>query len=330
MSKYVHVLRIAAIAVAGVAPLAHAQAPWTGSGQGYPVKPMRLVVPFAPGGATDILARLVAQKIHERWGQTGVVENRPGGGGNIGADFVAKAAPDGYTLMVGGVPHAIGMSLYQKLPYDLAKDLVAIGNLATFPSIIAVHPSLPAKSVKALLTLAKARPGQLNYGALAGSPNHLAIELLNMMGGVKMALIPYKGGGQVVTDLVAGQVQLASVGFPAGLPMVQAGRLRAIAVTGEQRAPTLREVPTVVESGIHGYVVTSWYGMFGPAALPRDIVSKWSGELTNLLAAADVKERLATLGADPAPMAAEPFGRFVREEIARWAKVVKVSGATAN
>jgi tripartite-type tricarboxylate transporter receptor subunit TctC len=291
---------------------------------------MRLIVPFAPGGATDILARLVGQKIHERWGQTGVVENRPGGGGNIGADFVAKAAPDGYTLLVGGVPHAIGMSLYQKLTYDLAKDLAPISNLATFPSIIAVHPQLPVKNIKELLALAKARPAQLNYGALAGSPNHLAIELLNMLGGVKMTLIPYKGGGQVVTDLVAGQVQLASVGFPPGIAMVQAGRLRAIAQTGEKRVPTLRDVPTVVESGIPGYVVTSWYGMFGPAALPRDIVAKWGGEITGILNAADVKERLATLGAEPAPVPGEEFGRFVREEIARWAKVVKASGATAN
>jgi len=163
-----------------------------------------------------------------------------------------------------------------------------------------------------------------------GSPNHLAMELLNMLGGVKMTLIPYKGGGQVVSELVAGQVQLASVGFPPGIAMVQAGRLRAIAQTGNKRVSTLRDVPTVAESGIPGYVVTSWYGLFGPAALPRDIVAKWSGEIGNILAAADVKERLATLGAEPAPLAAEEFGRFVREEIGRWAKVVKASGATAN
>lgn len=321
-TKHAYFLHVVAVAAIGFASLTQAQ--------GYPVKPMRLIVPFAPGGATDILARLVGQKIHERWGQTGVVENRPGGGGNIGADFVAKSAPDGYTLLVGGVPHAIGMSLYQKLTYDLTKDLSPIGNLATFPSIIVVHPSLPVKNVKELIALAKARPGQLNYGALAGSPNHLAIEHLNMLGGAKMTLIPYKGGGQVVTDLVAGQVQLASVGFPPGIAMVQAGRLRAIAQTGEKRVPTLRDVPTVVESGVPGYVVTSWYGLFGPAALPRDIVGKWSGEIANILAAADVKDRLATLGAEPAPLAAEEFGRFVREEIVRWAKVVKASGATAN
>ncbi|MBM3344600.1 MAG: hypothetical protein FJY56_21185 [Betaproteobacteria bacterium] len=191
-------------------------------------------------------------------------------------------------------------------------------------------PVVAGENVKELIALAKARPGELNYGALMGSPNHLAMELLNMLGGVKMTLIPYKGGGQVVSELVAGQVQLASVGFPPGIAMVQAGRLRAIAQTGNKRVSTLRDVPTVAESGIPGYVVTSWYGLFGPAALPRDIVAKWSGEIGNILAAADVKERLATLGAEPAPLAAEEFGRFVREEIGRWAKVVKASGATAN
>ena len=300
--------------------------------QPYPSKPVRLIAPFAPGGATDVLARLAAQKLGERWGHQLIVDNRVGAGGHIGAELASRAAPDGYTLVVAGTPHAIGMSLYQKLAYDLAKDLVAINRIATYPSAIVVHPSLPAKNVKELIALAKARPGQLNFGSAGiGSPNGLALELFKTMAKVKMTHIPYKGGsGQMVTELLSGQVQLASIGLPPAMPYLKSGRLRVVAVTGMARSALLPEAPTVHESGLPGFDVTSWYGIFGPAALPKDIVAKVNADIAAILGAADLKERLATLGAEPGSMTQDAFTRYVREEITKWTKVVKESGATPD
>jgi tripartite-type tricarboxylate transporter receptor subunit TctC len=302
-----------------------------GLAQDYPSKPVRIVVPFAPGGSTDVLARIVGQKLGERSGQPVIVENRAGAGGNIGADQVAKSAPDGYTLLLGGVPHAISASLYSKLPYDLARDLTAIAEIASFPSAIVLHPSLPAHSVKELIALARARPGQLSFGSAGnGSPNHLALELFKTMAGVDMAHVPYKGSGQLIGDLLAGQVQLASMGTPVALPHVQSGKLRAIAVTGAVRSSLLPEVPTVSEAGLPGFDVTSWYGVFGPARLPAGIVVKLNSEIDSAVTSHDVKERLAALGAEPSVKAPDEFGRYVREEITKWAKVVKDSGAKAE
>ena len=297
--------------------------------QDYPRKTVRVVAPFAPGGATDLLARLVSQKLSERWGHTVLVDNRTGAGGHIGAEVAARSPPDGYTLLVAGAPHAIGMSLYKKLSYDLAKDLSPISNLATYPSAIVVHPSLPVKSVKDLVALARSRPGQLNFGSAgSGSPNHLAIELFKTMAKVSMVHVPYKGGsGQMVGDLIAGQVQLASIGLPPAMPHIKTGKLRVIAVTGTKRSPLLPDAPTVAEAGLPGFDVTSWYGMFGPAAVPRDIVMKVNADIAAALATPDMKERLASSGADPAPTTPEDLGRLVREEIAKWAKVVAASGA---
>lgn len=300
--------------------------------QEYPRKTVRVVAPFAPGGATDLLARLVSQKLSERWGQTVLVDNRTGAGGHIGAEVAARSTPDGYTLLVAGAPHAIGMSLYKKLNYDLAKDLAPISNLATYPSAIVVHPSLPVKSVKELMTLARARPGQLNFGSAgSGSPNHLAIELFKTMAKVSMVHVPYKGGsGQMVGDLIAGQVQLASIGLPPAMPYVKTGRLRVIAVTGAKRSPLLPDAPTVAEGGLPGFDVTSWYGMFGPAALPKDIVAKANADIAAVLVSPDMKERLASSGADPAPTTPEDLGKLVRAEVAKWAKVVADSGAKVD
>ena len=297
--------------------------------QEYPRKAVRVIAPFAPGGATDLLARLVSQKLSERWTQSVLVDNRTGAGGHIGAELAARSTPDGYTLLVAGAPHAIGMSLYKKLGYDLAKDLAPISNLATYPSAIVVHPSLPVKSVKDLMVLAKARPGQLNFGSAgSGSPNHLAMELFKTMAKVSMVHVPYKGGsGQMVGDLLAGQVQLASMGLPPAMPHIKAGKLRVIAITGAKRSALLPEAPTVAEAGLPGFDVTSWYGMFGPAALSRDLVSKVNADVAAVLAAPDVRERLASSGADPAPTTPDDLGRLVREEIAKWAKVVAESGA---
>lgn len=298
--------------------------------QEYPSKPVRVIDPFSPGGATDVLARVVGQKLTERLGQSFLVENRAGGGGHIGADLVVKSPPNGYTLLVAGVPHAIGMTLYRKLPYDMAKDLAPITQLATFPSLIVVHPSLPVKSVRELLALAKARPGELNFGANPGSPNHLAMELFNSMGKVKMVHIGYKGAGPVVIDLLAGQLHLASLGVPTVLPQVQAGKVRVIAVTSTARSPLLPAVPTVSESGLPGYDVSSWYGMYSAAGTPGAIVTKLNAEIAAALKAPDVLERLSSLGAQPAPTSPEELGRITRDEIKKWGKVVQESGARVD
>jgi len=302
------------------------------SAQNYPTKTVRLIAPFAPGGATDVLARLTAQKLAEHWGQSVIVDNRPGAGGNIGAEIAARAAPDGHTLLVAGAPHAINMTLYQKLTYDLARDLVAINRIAGYPSAIVVHPTVPARTVKELIALAKARPGDLAFGSPGpGSPNRLAIELFMIMAKVKMLHVPYKGGsGQVVVDLVSGQVQLASMGLPPAMPYLKAGRLRPLGVTGAKRSPLLPDVPTVSEAGLPGFEVTSWYGLFAPAAVPSSIVTRVNADVAAVLEAPDLKQRLEQLGADPAPQSPADFARYVREEIAKWAKVVKASGATVD
>ena len=302
-------------------------APSVANAQTYPNRTIRMVVTFPPGGATDILGRMTAQRLTERMGHTAVVENRVGGGGNIGAEFVARAEPDGHTLLIGGVPHTISMSLFSKLPYDFARDLMPVANLAVFPSVIIVHPSLPVKSIKELIALAKARPGQLNYGGTHASPNHLAMELLNSQAGIKIVLISYKGTGQIVSDLVAGHVQIASMGFPAALPMVNAGKLRALAVTSAQRSALLPDVPSVGESGLPGYDVTSWYGVFAPAGTPEAIVTRLYNELAAHFKSPDVAKRLAALGAEAAIKSPVELAGFVREDIKKWAAVVKASGA---
>jgi tripartite-type tricarboxylate transporter receptor subunit TctC len=310
------------VCFAGLAP--------AGVAQDYPNRTIRMIVPFSPGGSTDALARLVSKQLNEQLKQPVVVETRAGGGGHIGADYVVKSPPDGYTLLAAGIPQAIGMTLFKNLPYDMAKDLAPITLMATFPSVIAVHPSLPVKSVKDLIALARTRPGELNFGANTGSPNHLAIELLNVLGKVKMVHIPYKGAGPVVIDLVAGHLHLASMGLPSAMAMVQAGRLRPIAVTGATRSPLLPNVQTVQESGVPGYELTSWYGVFAPAGIPGGIVNRLHAEITLALKRPEVVQRLSTLGAEPSGKGPAEFGRMVREEIQKWAKVVVASGATAN
>jgi tripartite-type tricarboxylate transporter receptor subunit TctC len=311
-------------ALLGIAPLAAAQE--------FPTKTVRLIAPFSPGGATDALARVVSQKLSERWHHQVIVDYRPGAGGNIGAELAARAAPDGYTLVVAGAPHAINMTLYQKLSYDLQKDLVGINRIASYPSAIVVHPTLPVKTVKDLIALAKKRPGELNFGSAGpGSPNRLAIELFMIMSKTKMVHVPYKGGsGQMVGELIAGQVQLASIGLPPSMGHIKAGKLRPIAVTGTTRSPLLPNVPTVSEAGLPGFDVTSWYGIFAPAAVPKNLVTKINGDITAVLETSDMKQRLDKLGADAAPQSPEDFAKFVRAEVEKWAKVVKESGATVN
>lgn len=301
--------------------------------QEYPARVVRVIAPFAAGGSTDVLTRIASGFLSERWGQSVVVENRVGASGRIGAEYVAKQSPpDGYTLLVAGAPHAIGATLFRKVNYDLAKDLAAVANIATFPSVIVVHPSMPVKNVKELITLARSRPGEINFASPnLGSPNHLLMELFKTMAGVDMTHIPYKGGsGQMMGELLGGQVQLASMGFPPAVPQIKNGRLRAIAVSSSKRSAALPDVPTVDESGLPGFEVSSWYGYFAPAATPRQIVAKVNADMQAILASPEMKTKLAPLGAEPAPTTPESFAKYVRAELDRWAKVVKDSGAKAD
>jgi tripartite-type tricarboxylate transporter receptor subunit TctC len=301
--------------------------------QDYPSRVVKMVAPFAAGGSTDVLTRITAAQLSERWGQSVVVENRVGASGRIGAEVVAKqSAPDGYTLLVAGAPHAIGVSLFRKLSYDLARDLVAIANIATFPSVIVVHPSMPVTSVKELIALAKKHPGEIAFGSpTIGSPNHLAMELFKTMAGIDMLHVPYKGGsGQLMGDLLGGQVQLASMGFPPAMPQIKAGKLRPVAVSSLKRSALLPDVPTVDESGLRGFEVASWYGIFGPVKMPKDIVAKVNADMQAVLAGEEMKAKLEPLGAEPALMSADAFAQFIHAEIGKWAKVVKASGASAD
>jgi tripartite-type tricarboxylate transporter receptor subunit TctC len=289
-----------------------------------------MIVTFPPGGATDLLGRLAGQKLSERVGHSVIVENRTGGGGNIGAEFVAKVPADGYTIMIGGIPHAINMTLYKQLNYHLATDLTAITNLATFPSMIASHPSLPVKTMQDVIALARKSPGTLNFGAAVGSPNHLAMEVVNVMAKVKMVHIGYKGAGPAIIDLIGGHLHVSSIGFPGAMPHVKAGRLKPIAVTTAKRSTLLPELPTVAESGLPGFDVSSWYGVFGPGRMPADIVTRLNSELRAGMMQEDIKGKLAAVGAEVETDTPQEYADRVKREIERWAVVVKASGAQAN
>ena len=313
----------AAFAVAALLPAAS-------GAQGYPVKTIRMIVPLPPGGATDLLGRLVAQKLSERVGQTVVTENRTGAGGMLGAEVLAKSPADGYTIGIAGVPHAINMTLYKTVNFNLAADMTAIVQLATFPSMIAVHPSMPVKTMQELLVVARSSPRGLSFGASPGSPNHLAMELINVRAKVKMVFIGYKGAGPVIIDLIGGHLQVSSLGFPGAMPHVKTGRLRPVAVTSAKRAALLPELPTVAEAALPGFDVTSWYGVFGPAAMPSEVVTKLNSEIRAIMQEPDVRSRLEAVGAEIDTNSTQAFTQLVRAEIERWAKVVKASGASAE
>jgi len=300
-------------------------------GQAYPTKPVRMIAASSPGSAVDIVARIVAQKLGEQLGQQVIVDNRAGAGGNLGAELAAKAAPDGYTLFMGTPAHAINTGLYRKLNYDLIRDFAPVTQVTSGQYVVVVHPSLPAKSIRELIALARAKPGQLNY-ASAGSGNatHLAGELFASATRIKLVHVPYKGSGPAVTDLVGGQVQLMFANLVAALPQVKTGRIRALAVTGQTRAAAAPELPTVIEAGVPGYVVTSWFGVLVPAATPRELIMKLNAELARTMSAPDVRDRLAADGAEPTTGTPEQFGAFLRAEIAQWTKVVKDAGIVAE
>jgi tripartite-type tricarboxylate transporter receptor subunit TctC len=296
--------------------------------QSYPVRPLRFIVPFPPGGGNDIMARVVGQKLTESFGVQVVIDNRAGAGGNIGAETAAHAVPDGYTLFLGGVgSHGINPAIQAKLPYDPVRDFAPVSLIASAPLLAVVHPSVPAKSIGDLIKLARARPGQLNFASSGvGTIGHLSAELLNAMAGIRIEHVPYKGTGPALTDLLGGQVQLMFNSAVSMLPQVRTGKLRALAVTSAKRLAALPEMPTVAESGVPGYEAASWYGVFVPAGTARPTIEKLSGEVVRITRAPDVRERLLADGAEPAGMSPAEFAAFIQRELARWAKVVREAG----
>ena len=299
--------------------------------QAYPAKPIRLILPFPPGGSTDIVARLIGQKLTESWGQPVLIENRPGAGGNIAAETAARAAPDGYTLFQVNVANAIGATLYPKLSYDLITSFAPVIQLATTPYVLLAHPTVPAKNTAELIALAKARPGQLNYASAGGgSATHLSGELLKSMAGVNIVHVPYKGTGPAVTALLSGEVDLYFATVPAALPLVETKKLRALGVTSARRSPLMRDVPAIAEAGLKGYETSTWHGILAPAATPADIVVKLNAEIARTLAQPAVKERLVGQGLDPVGGTPEQFGTYLKTEIIKWAVVVKASGARSE
>ena len=295
--------------------------------QAYPAKPIRLIVGFAPGGGTDTVSRVLGQKLSEWWGQQVIVENRAGATGTIGADFVAKSPPDGYTLLMGHVnSNAIAPSVFKKLPYNAERDFVTVGYVGYVPNVLAVHPSVPAHSVKELVALAKARPGELTYASSGvGSTQHLAGEKFMLDTGTKMIHVPYKGSGQAIVDLVAGQVSLNFDTMPPVLEHIKAGKLRALAVTTPKRAGGLPDVPTLSETGLKGFDMTNWYGMMGPAGVPRDVVAKINADVNKALQDPAVRKRLVEVGTEITIMSPEQFEAFVKSEIGKYAQLIKAA-----
>ena len=291
--------------------------------QDYPVKPIRVIV----GPGPDVLARIVGQKLTDAWGQQVVVDQRPGAGGIIAAESVAKSAPDGYTLLLSTGTYTTIPSLYAKVPYDFAKDLQPVTLLATLPFLLVAHPSLPAKSVQELVQLARARPGQLNYASSGnGTTAHLAGEMLKSMAKINIVHVPYKGTVPGVIDLVAGQVHVMFAIIQSSLPYVQAGRLRALGVSASRRSSSAPQVPTIAESGVPGYEFISWNGIHAPAATSKAVTGKLNAELLKVIAAPDVKERMSGLGMEVAGGTPEEFGALVKSDIAKWAKVIREAG----
>jgi len=292
----------------------------------YPVKPVRMVVPFAPGGGVDVTARILAQQLTQRVGQPFLVENRTGASGIIGVEYVAKSAPDGYTLLVGSqTTQAVVPAMY-KVSYDTTRDFVGVTEIARSPLLIVIHPSLPVKTVADLIKLAKARPGQLTFGAASGGTPHLAGELFKLTAKVDMLFVPYKGEGPAVADAMGGQISLVFSNLPVALPQARGGKLRGIAVTSAQRVPTAPDIPTVAESGLPGFEAFTWFGFFAPGATPREVIVKLNADSVSALNLPDVKERMAAQGLFVTANAPDPFAEFVRKEIQRWTKIVKDAG----
>ena len=318
---------IVVLCLLGVSSTAHSQTKGPGD---YPARPVRFIVPFAPGGGTDIVGRVVANKLTSSIGQTVVVDNRGGAGGSIGSEMGVKAAPDGYTFTMAATSYAANAALL-KLPYDPVADITPIGLIGHGPFIVVLHPSLPAANIKQLIALAKAKPGWLNYATTGpGSITHLGTELLGMMTGTKMIQVPYKGTGPALTEIISGHIQFMLAAAPAALPQIQAKRLRAIAVTSLKRSQAAPDIPTVAESGVPNYEVLVWYAVYAPRGLPAPIVTLWNGALSQAVAAPEVKNRLASEGIEPVGGGPEAFADLLRRDIARWKAVVKQADIKAE
>ena len=300
--------------------------------QPYPIKPVRLVVTYTAGGPADIAARALAQKLAEMWGQQVVVDNRAGAGGIIGTELVAKAAPDGYTLLHGTAAGLIiNPLLVKKVPYDTFRDFAPVSMVVIVPQLLVTHPALPATTLKELIALAKARPGALNYASVGiGSPNHLGMELLKSMAGIDMVHVPYKGATPAMADLIAGQVQLAFNGMASVLPQIASGKMKAIAIGSARRSPAAPDVPTVAEAGLPGFEYVAWNGNFAPAGTPAALVNRLSADIRKALAAPDVVQRLASLGSEPGGNTPAEFAAYVKADHARWARVVQAVGLKAE
>jgi tripartite-type tricarboxylate transporter receptor subunit TctC len=296
------------------------------SGQAYPTKPVRIVDAFPPGGGSDVVARLIAPKLTEAWGQQVLVENRGGAGGTIGAEHALRSAPDGYTVLIATGSYSVNPSVY-KLPYDPVNDVTVIGQTAEGPFVAVVHPAFPVKSIKELIALAKSKPGAIDYASTGtGGITHLVMEYFKLTAGVNLTHIPYKGTGPAVTDLLGGQIQVMFAASAPVMPHVRSGRLRALAVTGPKRVAAAPELPTVIEAGVPGYDATLWYALLGPKNLPKEIVTLWNTEVNRIVQLPDIRERLASGGLEPSPGTPDAFAAILKRDVARWAKVVKQAG----
>ncbi len=299
--------------------------------QTYPHKPVRIIVPFPPGGPSDMQARLIGIKLTEAWGQASVIDNRAGAGGIIGTELAARADPDGHTLILMSASNVVQPSLHAHLPYDLVRDFAFITPITAGPGIVVVNAAMPVRSVSELIAYARARPGKLSYGSAgSGAPSHLAVELLKVMTRIDVVHVPYKGMAPALTDLIGGQLQLSIPTIAAGLPLTRAGKLRALAVTGAHRAPAEPELPTVAEAGVPGYQASNWYGFAAPAQTPRAIVNKLNQEFARILAAPEVREKLLVVGMEPATTTPAQFADFIKSEMSKWARVVKSAGIRAD
>lgn len=299
--------------------------------QSYPTKPVRLITPSAPGSTADTLGRIVAQKLSEGWGQQVVVDARAGAAGIVASGIVSKAPADGYTLIVVAGNHAINPSLYSKLPYDTEKDFAAVTQIGAAPLLMVAHPSLPAASMRELIALAKSRPGRLNYASAGkGTPSHLVMELLKSMAGVDLVHIAYSGGGPVLNAVVSGEVQILASGVLILMPLVKAGKLKALAVTGPRRSRVAPDVPTVSESGVPGFSVSGWWGILAPAATPKPLVAQLQRDIARVLSTQEMQDRLAADGIEAVASSPEEFTAYIRQEMTRWARVVKAAGVRSD
>jgi tripartite-type tricarboxylate transporter receptor subunit TctC len=326
-----HPMKLAGLVMAAAGVFTAGSVLAQGAGAEFPVRPIRIVVPFAPGGGTDITARIVGQRLNEAWGQPVVNDNRPGAGTMLGTEIVQKAPPDGYTMMIASASHALNPSLYRKVHYDPLRDFQAVTLAVSFSFLLAANPSLPAQSVRELVALAKAQPGKLTFASSGtGSTNHLAGELFRVMAGLDLIHVPYKGGGPAMNDVIGGQVSYMFGTVLETLPQARAGRLRALAVSSGKRASFAPELPTVAEAGVPGFDVTGWYAFLVPAATPKPVVERLNREITRILDLPAVRERFTTLGAEPWPTPADRAQAFIGTEVTRWRKVIQDAGIRAD